>query len=349
MKITKRTSPSPKGEITVFRLENASGAFVELSTLGAGILRVAVPDADGRLDDVALGYADPADYLADGPCMGKVPGRYANRIAGGNLHVSGKDYKLTVNNGPNALHGGPEGFQNQIWKATELEDGVAFSYFSRDGEEHYPGNLIASAEYRWDDENRLTLRLTAVSDEPTVVNLTNHTYWNLDGADCGNALSQKMRINASRWLPTDETLIPDGSLLPVEGTPMNFLESRVVGERMGEDFAALRYGKGYDNCWAIDGWQPGCGLLDAVELHAAKSGRRLHVLTDQPGVQVYTGNWLSGSPLNREGRSYEDYDGIAIEAQGFPDAPNRPEFPSQTLLPGAPYRRTILFAFGLDR
>ncbi len=348
MKITSKKYPSPKGEITVFRIENASGASVELSTLGAGIVSVTVPDREGKLENVALSYLDPADYIADGPCLGKCPGRYANRIAKGHLEVDGVTYQLAINNGPNALHGGPEGFQNQIWDAEELEDGVRFTYKAKDGEEHYPGNLTVTATYRWSDSNVLTLDFHAETDKDTVINMTNHAYWNLEGADCGSIFDHEMKIKAEKWLPTDETQIPTGELAPVDGTPMDFREWKTIGKDIKEDFEALKIGKGYDHCWVLDAWTPGENIEEAVELRDNKSGRKLVVSTDQSGVQIYTGNWLAGSPENRSGRSYEDYDGVAIEMQGFPDAPNKPQFPSQLLKAGESYDRHISFAFSAE-
>lgn len=345
MKITSKEFESPKGTITVFRVENASGAAVELSSLGAGINGVFVPDKEGKIENVALSYADPADYIADGPCMGKMPGRYANRIAKGNLVIDGVKHQLAINNGPNALHGGPEGFQNQIWKAEPLADGVRFEYDAKDGEENYPGNLKTVAEYRWSEDNVLTLRLLAETDKATVVNLTNHAYFNLSGADSGCVLDHKMKMEASRYLPTDDTLIPTGEIAPVAGTPMDFSAWKTLGEDIKKDFPALNYGKGYDACWVIDNWAEGKMNDNVVEIIDEKSGRKLTVGTDQPGVQVYTGCWLAGCPKNRSGRSYEDYDGVAVEMQGFPDAPNEPGFPSQLLRPGEKYDRTIRFAF----
>lgn len=347
MKISKSTYPSPLGEISVFKIENASGASVELSSLGAGIISVSVPDRDGKIENVALSYANPADYIADGPCLGKIPGRYANRIAKGHLVVDGVTHRLAINNGPNALHGGPEGFMNRIWDAEELSNGVRFTYNAADGEENYPGNLTAVAEYRWSEDNVLTLNMSATTDKPTVVNLTNHAYFNLEGADAGSVLDHTMKINASAWLPTDDTLIPTGEIAPVEGTPMDFRKGKLIGADIKADFDALKFGKGYDNCWVNDGWEKGKMLGEVVVLKAPRSGRVLSVGSTQPGVQVYTGNWLAGSPLNNSGRSYEDYDGVAIEMQGFPDAPNQPGFPSQELRPGEKYSQTIRFAFSV--
>lgn len=345
MKITTTKHPSAKGEITWYELTNAQGASVVLSTMGAGIVEVRVPNRDGKIENVALSYAEAADYIADGPCLGKCPGRYANRIANGHLVVDGKEYKLSINNGPNALHGGPEGFQNQNWDAEELEDGVRFTYHAKDGEEQYPGNLTLTATYRWSDANVLSLDFHAESDAATVVNLTNHAYWNLEGADAGKIYEHEMKIKASKWLPTDETQIPTGEFADVAGSPMDFRESKKIGADIHKETDALKIGKGYDHCWAIDGWELGKMMADAVELYSEKTGRRLLVSSDQPGVQIYTGNWLAGSPENRSGRSYEDYEGVAIEMQGFPDAPNKPEFPSQLLKAGESYDRKIVFAF----
>lgn len=345
MKITSKKFPSPKGEIRWYELTNAQGASVTLSTMGAGIVAVCVPDKDGKIENVALSYAEAADYIADGPCLGKCPGRYANRIANGHLEVDGHEYQLTINNGPNALHGGPEGFQNQNWEAEELADGVRFTYKAKDGEEQYPGNLTATATYRWSDENVLELDFHAESDADTVVNLTNHAYWNLDGADEGTVFEHEMKINAAKWLPTDATQIPTGELADVAGTPMDFTEFKKIGADIQQDFEALKIGKGYDHCWVLDGWTPGTMIEDAVELKGAKSGRTLRVSSDQPGVQIYTGNWLAGSPKNCSGRAYEDYDGVAIEMQGFPDAPNKPGFPTQLLKAGESYDRKIQFKF----
>lgn len=347
MHITRITERIGAGDVSIFQIENARGARVELSSLGAGVLAVYVPDREGRLSNVALGYASVADYMGDGPCMGKCPGRYANRIAGGRLTVDGKEYRLAVNCGPNHLHGGPDGFQNHVWEARELPDGVEFSRISADGEENYPARLEVRVTYRWSDDNVLSLDFEAVADAETVVNLTNHSYWNLNGAESGCVLDHEMRLAASRWLRTDDTLVPTGELADVAGTPMDFLEFKALGRDIGADFEALRHGRGYDHCWAIDGWRPGRMSIGAVVLRDRASGRTLTVDSDQPGVQVYTGNWLSGSPCGREGRDFQDYDGVAVEMQGFPDAPNRPEFPSQTLRPGEIYCRRITYAFGI--
>ena len=332
-------------EICKYRITNGSGAYVELSEIGAGIVSAVVPDKDGKLGDVVLGYSDPLSYFGDGPCLGKVPGRFANRIAKGRFTLDGKEYELPVNNGPNHLHGGPEGFQNKVWESREKDGGGEFMYFSEDGEMGYPGNLKAVVRYEWSEDNELTLILTAETDAPTVVNLTNHAYFNLDGEGSGDIFGHFLMLNASEYLPTDETLIPLGDSEPVAGTPMDFVTAKPLGRDIKNDFPALKYGKGYDNCWIIDGSAEE-SVRFAAELYSPASGRILQVYTTQPGVQVYTGNWLSGCPEGKCGRSYEDYEGVAIECQKFPDSPNKPDYPSTVLRPGESYREAIIFSFG---
>ena len=325
----------------MIHLTNKIGASVMLTERGAGIVSIVVPDRNGVMGDVVLGYRDEESYLADGPCAGKIPGRFANRIDGGHFTLDGKEYQLVKNNPGYQLHGGPDGFSNRLWKASRISDTeVILTLDSPDGDQGYPGNMHVEATYTWSDDNSLTLSIKATTDAPTIINLTNHTYWNLDGEDSGSILDHVLKLNASRWLATSEALIPTGELAPVEGTPMDFRTAKPIGRDIKADFPALKYGKGYDNCWVLDG-APGLKL--AAELSSAVSGRRLEIWTDQPAAQVYTGNWLDGSPLSKSGRPYRDYDGVAIECQGFPDAPHHPDFPSCVLRPGETYSRTIIF------
>ncbi len=325
----------------MIHLTNKSGASVMLTERGAGIVSIVVPDRNGVMGDVVLGYRDEESYLADGPCAGKIPGRFANRIDGGRFTLDGKEYQLVKNNPGYQLHGGPDGFSNRLWKASRISDTEAvLTLDSPDGDQGYPGNMHVEATYTWSDDNSLTLSIKATTDAPTIINLTNHTYWNLDGEDSGSILDHVLKLNASRWLATSEALIPTGELAPVEGTPMDFRTAKPIGRDIKADFPALKYGKGYDNCWVLDGTP---GLKIAAELSSAVSGRRLEIWTDQPAAQVYTGNWLDGSPLSKSGRPYRDYDGVAIECQGFPDAPHHPDFPSCVLRPGETYSRTIIF------
>ena len=258
--------------------------------------------------------------------------------------MEGKTYQLAINNGPNALHGGPEGFQNQIWDSA-IEDGkVVFTRTSPDGEENYPGELKVKVIYSWNDDCELKLQLIAVTDKTTVVNLTNHAYFNLAGENSGSIFDHQLWLGCSHYLPTDDTLIPTGEIAPVAGTPMDFTQAKAIGRDIKTDFPALNYGKGYDNCWVVDDWKKG-ELKHVATLSEVKSGRVLEVFTTQPAAQVYTGNWLAGSPISKSGRSYNDYDGVAIECQGMPDAPNKPNFPCQQLRPGEEYKETIIFKF----
>ena len=331
-------------EIFLYTIKNSKGAYVKLGSVGAAIQSVVVPDKDGNMADVVIGYNDPLSYFGDGPCAGKVPGRFANRIALGKFTLDGKEYELPINNGPNHLHGGPKGFQNQVWESRIEGDAVEFMYFAEDGEMGYPGNIKVVAHYEWSEDCELSLTLTAECDAPTLVNLTNHAYFNLDGEGSGSVLGHKLQINAKQWLPTSDSLIPLGDSEMVKDTPMDFTEEKVIGKDIEADFDALKFGKGYDNCWVIDNYEPGQLQLAAV-LKAEKSGRVLEVTTTQPGVQIYTGNWLAGSPVGKCGRSYNDYDAVAIECQHFPDSPNKPGYPSTVLRPGETFQEAIIFAF----
>lgn len=348
MRITKEPWGEAHGkEIFRYTIENASGASVQLGSVGAAVVAVNVPDRDGKLADVVIGYPKAGSYFADGPCAGKCPGRYANRIALGKFSLGGKEYTLPVNNGPNHLHGGPEGFQNRVWDSRIEGDGVEFMYFSEDGEMGYPGNLKVVARYEWSEDNELRLTFTAQTDAETVVNLTNHSYFNLDGEGSGTVLNHILRLNASEWLPTSDSLIPLGDSEPVAGTPMDFLVPKPIGRDIKADFPALKYGKGYDNCWVIDGHMKG-QLSEAAELRSPASGRVLKVFTTQPGVQIYTGNWLNGCPEGKNGHVYHDYDAVAIECQHYPDCPNHPDYPSTVLKPGETFEQAIIWAFSVE-
>ena len=326
-----------------YKMTNSSGASVTVTNVGAGIVSIVVPDRNGKLGDVVIGYGKAESYFADGPCAGKCPGRYANRIAKGEFTLDGVKYTLPVNNGPNHLHGGPEGFQNQVWDSCRKNGGVEFRYRSEDMEAGYPGNLTVIARYEWSEDNELCLTFKAKTDRKTVINLTNHSYFNLNCR--GNVMGQFLQLNASAYLPTDSTLIPTGKAEDVEGTPMDFRTAKRLGKDIRKDFPALNSGKGYDACWCIDGYRKGV-LLKAGELFSKVSGRSVAIYTTQPGIQVYTGNYLSGCPVGKRGRRYHDYDAVALECQHFPDSPNNPSFPTTVLAPGKTFKETIKFVFG---
>lgn len=354
-----------RGDITLVTFTANNGTSVTVSTLGAGITSVIVPDKNGELADVVLGYEDVNDYRYDGPCMGKTAGRYANRIGRGLLTINGHQYQLPVNCGPHHLHGGPEGFQNRIWTIDKLTDNsVRMTLISADGDMGYPGNINVEVIYTINesdsDKGQFDIRIDfkASSDAPTVINLTNHTYWNLDGHDAGCALDHKLQLNASRYLITEPALCPTGEFAEVVNTPMDFTSAKTLAKDIYANFTPLKDGKGYDHCWLLDSTteidQRGITAIstgaigEAATLYSPRSGRTLKILTDQPGIQVYTGNWLTGSPIGKGKHEYHDYDAVALECQALPDAPNHPNFPSTLLLPDAIYSKTIIYRLSLQ-
>lgn len=349
MDVLSKKILSDRGEFNVFRLINSHGCEVGLSSVGAGITSVKVPDKYGQMADVVLGYAVPTDYFYDSACAGKTPGRYANRIARGRFTIDGHEYQLEINNPPNALHGGNNGFGNVIWHAEEKEAGVRFFYHAKDGEEGYPGAMDVTVDYEWNDDNELTIKYVATADRPTIVNLTNHAYFNLAGENSGSCLGQKLMMNCHRWLPADETDIPFGYIENVGGTPMDFLYAKTLGRDIGADFGNMRAGKGYNHFFFVDGWKNDGRLRLIAVLDDDASGRRLSVYSTQCGAMLYTGNWLADNlPISKSGRKYDDYDGVAIECQGAPDAPNHPSLPCQVLRPGETYRHFIKYVFSVN-
>lgn len=345
--ITIKEYESPKGMINAIMVANARGCSAEFCTLGAGITRIVVPDRYGRMTDVVLGYDSPVSYLYDSPCAGKTPGRFANRISGASFRLSGKTFPLTRNDGENTLHGGPEGFHNQIWDYHLDKEGVVFTYRSADGEEGYPGNLTVTVTYHWRDDNTLEILYEAETDSPTVINLTNHAYFKLNDNDNDDILDHILQINSHRRVQSDSHDIPTGEILPVEGTPFDFLKPKKIGADITADFENLRIGKGYNHYFLID--RTDASLVQkAASLYCAETGIKLDVETSMPGVMLYTGNWLAGSPKGLNGRPFRDYEGVALECQFPPDAPNQPDFPDTTLLPGHPYRHIIRYKFSVE-
>ena len=338
---------TPDGkDIKLYTLTNSNGVKVQLSDIGAGIVSIFTPDRNGRFDDIVLGYPDPLSYYGDGPCAGKIPGRYANRIANGRFKIDDKEYQLELNtgDGKHHLHGGSIGFANQKWASRISGESVVFTYLSADGEAGYPAELVSKVYYTLNDENELNIRLCAYSSDTTIVNLTNHTYFNLKGEGQGDILDHQLKLNASRWLPATDELITTGEMASVTDTPMDFTEGKLIGRDIREPFDALVNGKGYDSCWVLD--DLGKDKLNlAAELWHDGSGRKVQLYTTQPGIQVYTGNWLSGCPQGKNGHVYHDYEGVALECQALPDSPNKPNFPNTFLRAGDEYKETIIFKF----
>jgi aldose 1-epimerase len=338
---------SPKGEeVILYTMTNASGASVQVTNLGAALIAVTVPDRSGEMANVVLGYQDMKSHFNDPKYFGMTVGRYANRLDSAAFTLDGTRYQLTPNEGPNQLHGGPGSLAYQMW-ASRVEDGrVVFSIVSPDGDQGYPGNLTVETSYTWSDDNELIIDYTATTDAATVINLTNHAHFNLGpkGGDSGSVLSNVMQLNSSKFVPTGLGNIPTGELWDVEGTPMDFRTPKALGQDMGTGYSELTASGGYDRCWVIDGWQKGV-LAEAGSLVSPETGRRMTILTTQPSVQVYTCDFLRGAPLSVSGREYDNMDGVALECQGLPDAPNHANFPDQTLRPGEEYTETIIYKF----
>jgi aldose 1-epimerase len=330
--------------VPVLTLAGSGGAAVRVMPFGAAVVSIRVPDREGRLDDVVLGYDALGGYLADRSFMGGVVGRYANRIRGGRFALDGREVVLDTNDGPNHLHGGRQGFHRRLWTTDPGTDGaVRLRLVSADGEGGYPGRLDVSVTYALSAQNELCVDYHATTDRATPVNLTQHSYFNLAGS--GTVLDHLLTIDADRYTPVDETLIPTGELAPVEGSPFDFTRATPVGARIGDAHEQLRHGRGYDHNFVLRGG----GLARAARLADPRSGRVLDISTTEPGLQFYSGNFLGGEPAGRGGRAYAPHDGLCLETQAFPDSPNRPDFPSTIVRPGEPYRSRTVFAFSTDR
>ncbi len=354
---TSRISISPFGTmpdgqpVTSYMIENRLGSQIEIIDLGGIITSLVVADKNGDFSDIVLGLDAPQQYINDSPYFGAIVGRYANRIANGKFTIDGNEYSLATNNGPNALHGGIVGFDKKIWKAETFENdtsaGIKLSLTSPDGDEGYPGTLLAQVEYIFDDKNQLTINYSATTDKATVLNLSQHTYFNLDGHASGSIESLELMLNASRYTPVDQTLIPTGKITPVENTPMDFRIPKPIGQDINNDFEQLQFGGGYDHNWALDKTGEN-GVSLAARVVSPKSGRMLEVYTDQPGIQFYTGNFLENGRQGKNGTSYGYRGGFCLETQHFPDSPNHDNFPSTLLKPGEEFSSTTIFKFSLS-
>lgn len=334
-----------------FTLTNAHGVEIRFTTFGATITSIRVPDRQGKTDDVTLGFDRLDEYLGEHPYFGSLVGRYANRIARGRFTLDGREYALAINNPPNHLHGGPGGLHHVLWsaepRATGRSVGAELTYTSRDGEEGYPGTVEVRVGYTLTDQDELVCHYRATTDAATPLNLTQHTYFNLAGEGSGDVLGHVVALHASRFTPVGDDLIPTGELEPVRGTPLDLTTPARIGARIGEDHPQLRHAGGYDHNWVIDG-EPGT-LRAAASVYEPTSGRVLEVLTTEPGIQFYTGNFLDGSVTGKGGHVYHHRYGLALETQHFPDSPNQPSFPSTILRPGEEYRSTTVYRFSVRR
>ncbi|HUL52031.1 MAG TPA: aldose epimerase family protein [Opitutaceae bacterium] len=337
-------------EVKIFTLTNTQGLTARVTEYGAILVGLEVPDKAGHKADVTLGYDTLAGWLGSTSYFGATVGRFGNRIAHGQFTLDGKTYTLATNDHPGGipchLHGGVKGFDKVLWHGEPVRKagarGVAFTYTSKDGEEGYPGTLHVTVTYWLTDANELVWAAEATTDKATVINLAHHTYWNLTGDPTKAITDHELMLAADSYLPTDKGLIPTGVLAPVAGTPMDFRTSTPVGARINADFEALKLGGGYDHCWVL---RPGQGVRLAAVLKDPASGRIMEVLTDQPGIQFYSGNFLNGSAVGKGGVKYQLRTGLCLETEDFPDAPNRADFPSAVLRPGQTYHHTMICRF----
>jgi len=337
-------------QVDLYSLTNKKGMEVSITNFGATVVTLRVPDCAGKPADIVLGYDTLQGYENGKSYFGATVGRYANRIGGGKFSIDGKEYALPKNDGNNTLHGGIIGFNKKIWKAREIasDDAAALelSYLSPDGEEGFPGNLSVKVVFTLPaDRNELKIDYTATTDKDTVLNLSNHSYFNLAGEGVGDILDQMMTLHAKQFTPVDKTLIPTGELREVAGTPLDFNRATVIGKRIDEDYEQLVFGKGYDHNWVLASGG-GKGLTVAAEAHDPKSGRMLEVLTTEPGVQFYSGNFLDGS-TGKGGKAYPRRSAFCLETQHFPDSPNHPNFPSTLLRPSAVFHSETVFRFSV--
>ena len=338
-------------DVDLYTLTGDDGASVKITTYGGIITAWTAPDRAGKLADITLGFGDLASYtsdryLASGPFLGAVIGRYGNRIGGARFSLEGVEYRLGANDGPNNLHGGPRGFDKRVWDVASARAGesarLELTYVSADGEEGFPGKLSTRVVYTLSPGNVLEIDYSATTDRATVVNLTQHTYFNLAGEGSGDILGTELQLNASRMTPVDEHLIPTGELADVTGTPFDFRGAKAIGARVNEADRQLEYAGGYDHNLVIDR-DSDVGLVLAARAYDPVSGRRLEVHTTEPGIQFYCGNFLDGSFVGKSGRPYGRRSGFCLETQHFPDSPNKPGFPSVSLEPGETYRTTTVF------
>ncbi len=343
-KVSKQPAGTADGKpVDLYTLQDGK-ITVRILTYGGIVQSLEAPDRDGKPADIVLGFDSLDGYVKSGnkPYMGAIIGRYANRIAGGTFTLGGKTYHVPKNDGDNALHGGLVGFNKKVWTAKEIRDGVELTYVSPNGEEGFPGTLTTTVRYTLRG-NELRIDYEATTDADTVLNLTNHSYFNLKGQGNGDILGHEMKIYAHRYTPVNANLIPTGVWAPVDGTPFDFLNSTVIGSRIDADNEQLKLAHGYDQNWVLD--SGGKKVEAAAEAYEPTTGRVLEVLTDQPGIQFYTGNFLDGTLTGKGGKVYKRRYAFCLETQHFPDSPNHPKFPTTELKPGETFRSTTIYRF----
>ena len=336
-------------DVQMYVLSNNKGAEATVINYGGKIVSLSVPDKNGKLTDVVLGHNNLAEYLnSEEPYFGAVCGRTGNRIAKGQFTLDGVTYKLAINNGPNNLHGGLKGFNAVVWDAKQIDNQtLELKYLAKDGEEGFPGNLNVKMIYTLTDNNEFSIDYEATTDKATILNLTNHSYFNLSGEGDPGINDHILVIHASNYLPTDDTAIPYGKPEAVKGTPFDFTTPHAIGERIEADFEQLHFGKGYDHTMILDKKEGECAL--AVECYSPKTGIRMNISTSEPGVQIYTGNWMTGNFEGKHGHRYPMRAAVCFETQHFPDSVNRPEYPSVILRPGETFKSKTIHAFSVKK
>lgn len=330
----------------LYTLKNKHGMEVRITNYGGIITYLAAPDANGKFENVVLKLESLDAYVKGNPFFGALVGRYGNRIAKGKFTLDGQTYSLFINNGENALHGGKKGFDKVVWKANAIagdEPKLELSYLSKDMEEGYPGNLSVKVTYTLKNSNTLSIHYEATTDKPTVLNLTNHTYFNLTGNPANKITNHQIMLKASTFLPVDKGLIPTGELRKVKGSAFDFTEFHNIGERIAANEEQIQIGNGYDHCWVFD--KPSGSFAEVVEVYEPSSGRKMRMSTDQPATQFYTGNFLNGTVEGLPGQFFQQRSGFCLETQHFPDSPNQPSFPSTVLRPGEKFDSTTEYTF----
>ena len=335
-------------ETDLFILKNKKGMEVAVTNYGCAILAIMVPDKNGKYANVVLGH-DSIDHVVNSPepFLSTTIGRYGNRIAKGKFTLYGEEHELTIYNGPNSLHGGPTGFHARVWDADQLaENIIQFNYISADAEEGFPGNITCKVLMKLTDDNAIDIRYEAETDKPTIVNMTNHSYFNLDG-DAARNEAHLLTIDADYYTPVDSTFMTTGEIAPVEGTPMDFRTPHEVGERIEEDFEALNFGKGYDHTYILNKKEEN-ELSLCARCTSPKTGIVMECYTTQPGVQLYTGNWMTGNFVGKNGQRYPARAALCLETQHYPDSPNKPEYPSTVLRPGDTFQSKTIYKFSVE-